>query len=209
MTDVPPRMHALTAKRMKLLDEREERLSERDRIVFTFAVQDLAERNVELSTGREMRTIKDLRQWIYRNFGAPEYLQRFTIRGRDYHGQEHDDTLISHAFGQRKKEVPDDKSQRVVHLRWMRDDDYIGIDHYHRHIHIPMNNIDKMREEHANDQYPYLTMTLRQWKMMAAKAVTSWKGHCDIDENHATHGAPRPDEGGYDSGDAKPQANEP
>ena len=85
LPNAPPYMHAHEAKRMKLIDEREEKLSEEDRINFEFAVQDRSDGSVETSTGREVRTIKDLRQWIYRTFGAPEHLQQMTIRGRSCH----------------------------------------------------------------------------------------------------------------------------
>ena len=59
-----------------------------------------------------------------------------------------------------------DVTERVVLVAWMRDNDFVGFDGNHRSRFISKDDIQRVQQERANDPKPFITMTLRQYKML-------------------------------------------
>ena len=176
-------MHAVMAKRLKQQDEREKGLTKKEKENFTFIVRDLVPQTLSVTTGPDMRTIKDLRSFIRRTFSVPEHLQRFTIRGRPFDNWLEDEALLRYAF-EKKDNTLDEESKRIVHLKWLTDDDYLGIDQHQRSTLIRATDLERYQEQHREDARPCLAITLRQWKWLNAEAVMGWRIFRDeVDED--------------------------
>ena len=132
-----------------------------------FILKTLAAEEIPLHISPEMRTLRNLRQYVANRFHIPPFMQKFKCYGT-YWWDDDDETLLEdhilcdHPFGPNQ--------DRIIWLVWMTDDDYYDPEN----LYFLASSYEMKRQESERAGRRFEPVTLRTYRVLSTRAATKF-----------------------------------